>query len=125
MKISSAELKDALAAQTAIKSNQVGSAQTAQINLRLLEQASVAMKQLTGDPLWDVFLQRLQVFIDEERKLMVAMADAIALPNLTSEQILQAQRHLLASKHKVEAWEQILELPKQLSGMARQSGAAA
>jgi len=84
----------------------------------LLEQAVVASKHLTASPEWNVFLQRIQVWIDQDRKSLQAMGDAIALPNLTSEQILQGQRHMLVTKAKIEAWEQVISLPKEIIGAA-------
>jgi hypothetical protein len=80
----------------------------------LLEQAVVASEYLTSSHEWNVFLQRVQALVDQERKLMAAMGDALALPNLTSEQVLQGQRHMLATKAKIEAWEQVLRLPKEI-----------
>lgn len=84
----------------------------------ILEQAVVATKLLTQSPEWNVFLQRVQAFIDQERKTLVAMGDAIALPNLASEQVLQAQRHMAVAKARIEAWEQVQRLPVEIIEMA-------
>ena len=83
---------------------------------KFLEQAEVATRHLTGRPEWDVFLQRVQALIDQEQTLILSLAGAIASPNLTNDQIFQAQRHLLASKQRVEAWELILSLPQDILG---------
>lgn len=87
----------------------------------LLDQARVASEHLTGSHEWNVFLQRIQALIDAEKKLLAAMADSIALPNLTSEQVLQGQRHMLITKAKIEAWEQVLRLPKEIIDTAEKS----
>jgi len=85
---------------------------------RLLAQAEVSIVNLTGDPAWNVFLQRVQALINEEHEALIAMAGAMALPNLTSEQILQAQRHMLAANTRIEAWETILRLPNDILNAA-------
>lgn len=95
------------------------------INDRLLQQAIVATEVLTGDAAWDVFLQRVQALIDGTRKDLAAMAEHHALPNLTSEQILQQQRHMLAAKERINAWEMVLSLPKQIMAERDQSKAEA
>ena len=79
----------------------------------LLRQAQVATEKLTGLPEWDVFLQRIQAWIDDERQKLAAMAEHMP-PSMTSEQVLQAHRHIIDSRAKVEAWEQVLALPKAL-----------
>lgn len=87
---------------------------TAPVDNRLLQQAVVATEYLTGDPAWDVFLQRIQALIEGTRADLAAMAEHYALPNLTSEQILMGQRHMLAAKERINAWEMVLRLPKQI-----------
>lgn len=81
-----------------------------------LEQARVASEHLTSSPEWNVFMQRVQALVDAERNLLNGMGDALALPNLTSEQVLQGQRHMLAAKAKIDAWEQVIRLPKEIIG---------
>lgn len=81
---------------------------------RFIEQAALASEHLTSDPVWNVFLQRVQAMVAQERATLAAMAEHIGLPNLTAEQILQAQRHMVAAKSRIEAWEIILNLPKEL-----------
>lgn len=87
----------------------------------ILDQAVVASEHLTGSLEWNVFLQRVQALVDTERKVLAAMGDSIALPNLTSEQVLQGQRHMLATKAKIEAWEQVLRLPKEIIDRAEKT----
>lgn len=99
-------------------SEQEARARAAFASSPLLEQARVASEMLTGTPQWDVFLQRIQALIEQEKTLLGGMAEALAIPNLTSEQILQGQRHLLSTKAKIEAWEQVLRLPKEIIGAA-------
>lgn len=79
----------------------------------MLRQAQIATEHLTGMPEWDVFLQRVQVWIDEERQRLAAMAENMP-PNMTSEQVLQAHRFVIESRTKVQAWEQVLRLPKEI-----------
>lgn len=86
---------------------------TAPASPELLRQAQVAQEKLTGLPEWDVFLQRVQAWIDAERQKLAAMAESMP-PSMTSEQVLQAHRHMVDSRAKVEAWEQVLALPKAL-----------
>lgn len=88
----------------------------------VLDQAAVASEHLTGSHEWNVFLQRVQALVDQERKVLGAMGESIALPNLTSEQVLQGQRHMLATKAKIEAWEQVLRLPKEIVDTAEKAG---
>lgn len=88
-------------------------ARVPQASPELLRQAQVATDKLTGQPEWDVFLQRIQAWIDDERRKLAAMAEHMP-PNMTSEQVLQAHRHMIDSRAKVEAWEQVLALPKAL-----------
>jgi hypothetical protein len=83
----------------------------------LLEQAKIASIHLTQSPEWNVFLQRIQALVDEERKLLNAMAESVAIPNMTSEQILQAQRHMLVARARIETWEQVIRLPSTLIEM--------
>lgn len=90
----------------------------------LLRQAQVATEKLTGLPEWDVFLQRIQAWIDAERQKLAAMAENLP-PNMTSEQVLQAHRHMIHSRAKVEAWEQALALPKMLLSRPEETPAAA
>ena len=85
-----------------------------QIHPRFLEQAVVATKNLTGNNEWNVFLQRIQAMCDQERALLNTMADAISGPNLTNEQISQGQRHMVAAKARIDAWEQVINLPKEI-----------
>ena len=94
---------------------------------RLLAQAVTATANLTGRPEWDVFLQRIQFFIDEETKALNGMAAALAIPNMTSEQILAGQRHMLAAQTRIDAWQQVLRLPKEIleaGGTAKEATAA-
>ena len=79
----------------------------------LLRQAQVATAHLTGTPEWDVFLQRVQGWIDTETKLVASMTDNLPA-SMTSEQVLQAHRHILQARAKIEAWEQVLSLPKAI-----------
>jgi primosomal protein N' len=103
------------------KAEQEARARAAYASNPLLDQARVASEMLTGSPQWDVFLQRIQALIEQERTLLGGMAEALAIPNLTSEQVLQGQRHLLSTKAKIEAWEQVLRLPKEIIGAAMKS----
>lgn len=82
---------------------------------QILKQAQVATSHLTSDPAWDVFLQRVQALIEHERKALAAMSTHM-LANMTSEQILQAHRHMAVANAKVEAWEQVLRLPNAILG---------
>jgi primosomal protein N' len=84
------------------------------ISARFLEQAVVATQHLTGSHEWNVFLQRIQAWVEQDKTLLHTMAESMALPNLTSEQVLQAQRHMLAARARLDAWEQVLALPKQI-----------
>lgn len=88
----------------------------AAISARFLEQAVVATQHLTGSHEWNVFLQRIQALVEQDKTLLHTMAESMALPNLTSEQVLQAQRHMLATRARLDAWEQVLALPKQILG---------
>ena len=90
----------------------------------LLRQAVVATEHLTGQPEWDVFLQRIQAWIDDERRKLAAMAEHMP-PNMTSEQVLQAHRLMIDSRAKVEAWEQVLALPKALLSTPAETSQAA
>lgn len=80
----------------------------------MLEQARVSSLHLTGSHEWNVFLQRIQALVDAERRLLTAMAESMSIPNLTSEQIMQAQRHMLVTKARIDAWEQVMNLPKEI-----------
>lgn len=112
MRVSRAEAEQILAQRRPADAPYVA-AQNA-IASRFLEQAKVATHHLTGSHEWNVFLQRVQAWIDQERATLAAMSDSTLLPNLTSEQILQAHRHMLAAKTRIDAWEQVLQLPKQI-----------
>lgn len=79
----------------------------------LLHQAQVATEMLTGVPEWDVFLQRVQGFVDAEKKLVEGMTENLP-PAMTSEQVLQAHRHIIHSRARIEAWEKVLSLPKEI-----------
>lgn len=90
----------------------------------LLDQARVASEHLTGSHEWNVFLQRIQVWVDQERRALQVMGESLALPNLTSEQVLQGQRHMLVAKARLEAWEQVIQLPKEIIETASKSATA-
>lgn len=83
---------------------------------RFLDQAVIATKHLTGHAEWDVFLQRIQALIDFEHQALAGLAAAIANPTMMSEEILRSQRYMVAAKHRIEAWETVLALPKELLG---------
>lgn len=100
-------------AMTLAKQRDPRAQQSSGASPELLRQAVVAMENLTGLPEWDVFLQRIQAFVDDERRLIAAMVDNMPA-TMTNEQILAAHRRILESKAKVEAWERVLSLPKSL-----------
>lgn len=117
MRIDRQEADAFFAAQT--KKRPLPQAQSQGLDQRLLAQAEIATANLTGDPAWDVFLQRVQALIDSEREILTAMAQALAMPNLSSEQILQGQRQMLAANTRIEAWETVLRLPGEILDAAR------
>lgn len=90
----------------------------------LLRQAKLATEYVTGLPEWDVFLQRIQAFVNDERAVIAAMAENMPA-TMTSEQVLMAHRRILESKAKVEAWERVLALPKNLLSAASETATAA
>jgi hypothetical protein len=59
--------------------------------------------------------------IDGAKEDLAAMARAVAIPTLTNEQILQAQRHMLAANSRIEAWEQCLALPQRIIAAATEN----
>lgn len=91
---------------------------------QILQQAKVATEHLTGTPEWDVFLQRVQAFVVNERATLLAAMEATLSPSLTTEQIQQAHRQMLAMKAKIEAWETVLRLPNAIMESATQATAA-
>lgn len=87
----------------------------------MLDQARIASEHLTGSHEWNVFMQRIQSLIDQERRLLSAMSESMAIPNLTSDQVLQAHRHMLVTKARIEAWEQVIRLPREIMETATHS----
>lgn len=84
-------------------------------HLHLIEQAAVEAKYLTGDRHWDVFLQQIAYFTEEVRKQREGAARLLADPNVVStDALLRAKIAVIECDARIQAWEAVIALPKQL-----------
>lgn len=86
---------------------------TRQINEGLLQQAAVASEQLTGHPAWDVYLQRLQVMVEETdaewKQWLEKVAGAYEDADL---RMVQMQVNVL--KERAQTLRKCMNLPKEI-----------
>lgn len=80
----------------------------------MLRQAQVATERLTGDPAWNVFLQRVQAFIAEEEVTLGSLPVQLVNPNLPIESVQQIRVQMVASKARIDAWTKVLSLPNEI-----------
>ncbi len=84
-----------------------------------LAQAAVPMKQLTQDSKWDYFLSLVQAKI-VETKVSVQLEDADLLVNTdwSHADLAQHKARMLAWASRIEALEEVMQIPSQIVGAA-------
>lgn len=84
-------------------------------NLRLLSQAEVAADKLTNDPTWNIFLSYIQAAIVRTEQVAAEAEAVVMSPNVTNmDEMMAAKMTATIARSRVEAWKQVLELPRLL-----------
>ncbi len=90
--------------------------------LEMLAQAAVKAELLTGDPNWDRFLSYLQAAAEATEAQRDGFAAIIADPaTVNHERIMGAKIGLAECKGRLEAWNAVIALPKDLVEMGAQA----
>ena len=83
--------------------------------LELLRQAAIRTELLTGSSEWDSFLGYIQAALEEtefqRKNLLSAIADPLCVDHNT---IMQMKIALAECKGRIDAWQAVIELPKDL-----------
>ena len=104
---------EALRANARRKTEQ--SADAALRNLRLLEQAEVQSACLTGDPVWDVFLQYIQAAVSATRTQRdAAIARIVSSTTVNHDEMLLQKLIIVECEARIRAWNAVLALPADL-----------
>ena len=92
--------------------------------LQMLAQAEIKARNLTGDPIWDLFLSYLQAFLetteDQQRAFESALTDSKTVDHAG---ILVAKIGAAECKSRVETLEAVISLPKDLIEMGQEATA--
>ncbi len=113
---------DEFRARTA--ANQQTQASQYRPQLKMLAQAEVSAKMLTGDPQWDRFLSYLQAALEHTQGQADAAAETIANPSVVNnDQIMAAKAIITECNARVDAWNAVISLPKDLIEMGDQATA--
>ena len=90
--------------------------------LEMLAQAEVKAALLTGDPNWDKFLSYLQAALEITEAQPPAFAAVIADPAMVEHDRIMAAKICLAEcKGRVEAFEAVISLPKDIMKMGAEA----
>ena len=90
-------------------------ANTERFRLGVLQQAEVATRNLTGDPLWDRFLSYIQTALDVTQDQLVGFQEVLASPQVVKlEDNLAAKISVIQCKERIATLEAIIALPKDL-----------
>ncbi len=83
--------------------------------LELLRQAAVRAELLTGHSHWDSFLGYIQAAVEETELQRESLISAISDPLLVDRDTIMRMKIALAEcKARIEAWQVVIELPKDL-----------
>ena len=84
----------------------------------MLAQAVVKTEMLTGDAVWDTFLSYLQAAVEHTSSQRDAFAAVISdSKTVQVETIMAAKIGLAECKARIEAWNAVISLPKDLIEM--------
>ena len=83
--------------------------------LELLRQAAIRTELLTGSSEWDSFLGYIQAVMEEteaqRKSLIELLSDPLVVDHV---HIMQAKIALAECKGRIDAWQAVIELPKDL-----------
>lgn len=90
--------------------------------IEMLAQAQVKTELLTGDAHWDWFLSFLQAAVDHTEGQRDAFAAIIADPKTVQiDTIMEAKIGLAECKARLDAWNAVISLPKDLIEMGQEA----
>ena len=90
--------------------------------LEMVAQAVVKTEMLTGDALWDTFLSYLQSAVEQTSSQRDAFAAVISdSKTVQVETIMSAKIGLAECKARIEAWNAVISLPKDLIEMGSEA----
>ncbi len=81
----------------------------------MARQSAVRVELLTGDSHWDSFLSYIQAAQDETEAQLQSLIQLISNPIVVDhDRIMQAKIGLAECKGRIDAWQAVIELPKDL-----------
>lgn len=84
-------------------------------NLRMIQQAAVAMDLMTTDAAWDKFLSYIQAQIENSTKRRATIVTDIASPTLTSsDQIALRRNEIFRLDEQIRTLNWVIAMPSQL-----------
>ena len=90
--------------------------------LQMLARAEVNSRALTGDPLWDTFLSYLQAAVEQTEAQRDTFTATISDPKVVNgDQIMMAKTGLAECTGRLEAWNAVISLPKDLIEMGQEA----
>ncbi len=90
--------------------------------LQMLARAGVNSRALTGDPLWDTFLSYLQAAVEQTEAQRDTFTATISDPKVVNgDQIMMAKTGLAECTGRLEAWNAVISLPKDLIEMGQEA----
>jgi len=85
------------------------------VDLRAIQQAAVQAEYLTGSEYWDIFLRYIQSAVDRSKGIENQLMETLASAQMVEHtQWLKTKIALLECRARVEAWESVMQLPKDL-----------
>ncbi len=79
------------------------------------EQVALHVRYVTQSESWDIFLRHIQAMLDADTRDRDTLKEKILSPDTTAPEEIATLRHrLMWVSGKVEAFEQLLQLPKDL-----------
>ncbi len=92
--------------------------------LEMLAQAEVKAGLMTGDPNWDIFLSYLQAALETTEAQRDGFTAAIADPaTVDHDRIMAAKICLAECKGRIEAFQAVISLPKDIQEMSAEAKA--
>ncbi len=83
--------------------------------IRIMAQSAVAAENLTGDPVWDVFLSYIQAAIDGTKDQMAGLESMLKAPQLVDPNgMMSTKIAIIQCEERIMAWRTVISLPKDL-----------
>ena len=83
--------------------------------LEILAQAEVGAANLTGDPIWDIFLSYIQAAIERTEAEIRTTETLLGSPEVTDvPDLMRLKIQLARLKERVSAWNAVISLPKDI-----------